>query len=365
MQIRSKLTLLLLGIGTLTGVAIGVVSYWQFRQNTIRRVEAQLTGVRRSKAFQVEAYFRTIHQHVMTLSQEVTFVEGAKQLQLEYSKLNRARVNEQEYRNALRHYYVTEYMPALGKLVDLRPNVDDYLPGHPAGLYLQNWYILQNPYRYAERSKLQAADDGSAYSSAHARFHDSYRRIGEAFGYTDLMLIDHRSLAVSYTVQKRSDFGTNLIEGPYRHTALAQVAKQCRDTPDNQAVFFTDFKPYEPSRGAPAAFVCSPIVDRFGARWGILVIQLGITEIDRAVSGDRGWERDGLGQTGDSGIVGDDYLLRSTTRGFLQNPETYIESRAICVSMRPGFIAFTRMPCLMYSRAAVRVRPTTPCLDAM
>src|SRR5437868_5366809 len=32
-------------------------------------------------------------------------------------------------------------------------------------------------------------------------------------------------------------------------------------------------------------------------------------------------------------------------------------SRAICVSIRPGLIAFTRMPCLMYSRAAVRIRP--------
>src|SRR5947209_8330068 len=40
-------------------------------------------------------------------------------------------------------------------------------------------------------------------------------------------------------------------------------------------------------------------------------------------------------------------------------------SRPTCVSIRPGLIAFTRMPCFTYSSAAVRVRPTTPCLDAM
>src|SRR3954449_9298780 len=37
-------------------------------------------------------------------------------------------------------------------------------------------------------------------------------------------------------------------------------------------------------------------------------------------------------------------------------------SRATCVSMSPGFTAFTRMPCFTYSSAAVRVRPTTPVL---
>src|SRR6266699_3180651 len=40
-------------------------------------------------------------------------------------------------------------------------------------------------------------------------------------------------------------------------------------------------------------------------------------------------------------------------------------SRAICVSIRPGFTALTRIPRLTYSSAAVRVRPTTPCLEAM
>src|SRR3954451_23157216 len=40
-------------------------------------------------------------------------------------------------------------------------------------------------------------------------------------------------------------------------------------------------------------------------------------------------------------------------------------SRATGVSIRPGLTAFTRMPCFIYSRAAVRVRPITPCFEAM
>ena len=41
-------------------------------------------------------------------------------------------------------------------------------------------------------------------------------------------------------------------------------------------------------------------------------------------SGNRGWVHDGLGQSGDSGIVGADYLLRSNARGFLEHPDRHL-----------------------------------------
>ena len=51
---------------------------------------------------------------------------------------------------------------------------------------------------------------------------------------------------------------------------------------------------------------------------GVFAVQVPNDEIDKVISGDRGWERDGLGRSGDSGIVGSDFLLRSNARGFLQ-----------------------------------------------
>ena len=59
--------------------------------------------------------------------------------------------------------------------------------------------------------------------------------------------------------------------------------------------------------------------------WECLRSNFPNREIDKVVSGDRGWERDGLGNSGDSGIVGPDYLLRSNARGFLQRREEAIE----------------------------------------
>jgi hypothetical protein len=44
---------------------------------------------------------------------------------------------------------------------------------------------------------------------------------------------------------------------------------------------------------------------------------------------------------------------------------TRVNRVTISVSMTPGPTAFTLMPLSAYSRAAVRVRRTTPCLDAV
>lgn len=71
-------------------------------------------------------------------------------------------------------------------------------------------------------------------------------------------------------------------------------AQRCSETNNPDDVFFSDFESYEPSLGAPAIFVCSPIFDD-PKRVGLLVMQLSNTEFDRVVSGNRGWERDGPG----------------------------------------------------------------------
>ena len=76
--------------------------------------------------------------------------------------------------------------------------------------------------------------------------------------------------------------------------------------------------------GAPAAFAAALIRDK-GEVAGVLAIQLSNQEIDKVVSGNRGWEQEGLGKSGDSGIVGPDYLLRSNARGFLQRREEALD----------------------------------------
>src|SRR5437763_419306 len=79
-----------------------------------------------------------------------------------------------------------------------------------------------------------------------------------------------------------------------------------------------------PLKGAPAAFLARPIVEGH-SRVGAFVLQISSLEIDRVVSGNRSWEADGLGRTGDVEIVGPDRLMRSTSRRFIEHPGEFLQ----------------------------------------
>ena len=165
--------------------------------------------------------------------------------------------------------------------------------------------------------------DVPGYSRVHSRLSPLVPE--DRRGVRILRLVSGRHKAtgrIVYTVEKEVDFATSLYAGPYKDTGLAKAVKagaRCAGHECTSAL--SDFEMYEPSYGAPAAFAASAIHDNDGDVVGVLAIQLPNDEIDKVVSGDRGWERDGLGRSGDSGIVGSDYLLRSNARGFLQRRE--------------------------------------------
>jgi class 3 adenylate cyclase len=124
-------------------------------------------------------------------------------------------------------------------------------------------------------------------------------------------------------VNKDRDFGTDLLNGPYKNSNLAKVLKRSLATNNPNAVFFSDFEPYEASKGEPTQFVSSPIYDG-QERIGVFALQLSTEAIGNVMSGKRGWERYGLGQTGDSAIVGPDRLVRTNDRRYLEDPDDFI-----------------------------------------
>lgn len=258
----------------------------------------------------------------MTLSEALMFVEGSQALRNGYVELDRVRVTAAE-RDGIRQFCQAQTFPEVSKLMDLRSSVDDYMPVAAARYHLQTGYLVRYPHPYGKRALPDSLNNGKAYDLAHNRFHPSQRRIVDVFGYQDLMIVDYATLRVVYTIAKNVDLGTSLLEGPYRKTRLAEIVTRGRDDSRNDSVYLIDFQSYEPARGAPSAFICSPISDRAGQRTGILVIQLKLDEIDRVVSGGHGWTRDGVGRSGNSGIVGDDYLMRTTSRRFVEDREGY------------------------------------------
>ncbi len=122
-------------------------------------------------------------------------------------------------------------------------------------------------------------------------------------GVYDVFMICAAHGHVMYTCAKESDLGTNLAHGPYKGCHLAKLCEKVIKA-DGRAI--VDFEAYAPSNGDPAAFLGTPIHDEEGKIEGIMVVQLPLDQINTIMQA-----RDGLGETGETYLVGPDQLMRS------------------------------------------------------
>ncbi len=150
------------------------------------------------------------------------------------------------------------------------------------------------------------------WKTAHERFGPFFEHYVQAYGYYDLFLIDPEGNIV-YTAAAESDLGTVITRPPCAGSSLeaAYRGAQAGDAT------LSDFAPYEPSGGAPAAFVAAPVRSG-GADIGVLAFQLSVEQINAIML-----ETAGMGESGETYLVGADYLMRSDSR-FVESGATSI-----------------------------------------
>ena len=169
----------------------------------------------------------------------------------------------------------------------------------------QHLYIDTNPNPVGKKEYYDFALDGSEYSRAHSTNHPWLRKFLKTNGLYDIFFIDLRGNII-YTVFKERDFATNVLQGQWKDTGIAKVFNSAAKGAAGE-ISYEPFNHYEPSYGAAAAFVATPIFD--GAnRIGVLAFQMPIDRINNVLSGDGGF-----GKTGDTLLVGPDGLLRNDT----------------------------------------------------
>jgi len=319
--LAAKLFATLLLLGAVAVLVTGVLGYMRARDALQESIYNQLTATRKSKARQVETYFRTIRNELSQLAVSKMAIDAVRGVNAGFDELDRSDVPF-DIRRKVGDWYEVQFVPDLRRVLGKEPNVNDYLPVGPAAYYLQYHYIVANPYPAEQRKLLDDAGDGSAYSAQHALYHPLLRAAATSFGFFDFMLADPKSGRIVYGVDKEVDLGASLRTDSYRQSNLAAVVARCGATPDRSAVCLEDFAPYAPSGGAPIAFMSAPVIDQ-GAVIGVLIAQLSIDEIDNVVTGDRHWQQDGFGTTGEAYLVGPDNYVRSGLRAFYENPERY------------------------------------------
>ncbi len=123
------------------------------------------------------------------------------------------------------------------------------------------------------------------------------------YGYYDIFVICAKHGHVMYTAAKESDLGANLSHGSLRESGLGKLWARVVST---RKPAIQDFRPYAPSNNDPAAFIGYPVFDQDGSLESIVALQLSMEAINEIMQ-----QRDGMGKTGETYLVGQDKLMRS------------------------------------------------------
>lgn len=167
---------------------------------------------------------------------------------------------------------------------------------------LSHWdYIeLDKDHHWALISEINVDE---ALNPTTSRGKDYYENYIEHYGYYDLFLIQPDG-HIFYSVKKDDAYQTNIFNGPFANTNLAQAI---RETAKTGHYAFVDFAAYIPS-DTPAAFIAQPIKDSKGATMLYIALEMPTEGITNIMD-----NRKGMGETGESILVGEDFKMRSNS----------------------------------------------------
>ena len=288
----------------------------------------QLVSVRETKKEQVEEYFSNIEKQITTYSKDHMIINAMEELKSSVKMFRQENeIDDAQlkgYRSALKTYYTRDYTKEYERLNNgIDPDVDKYFDQlSNDAVLLQTFYIRSNDYVLGEKDKMDFASDRSTYSNHHGYYHNRIREYQQQFGYYDIFLVDPDSGQIVYSVFKEIDYGTSLIDGPCADTNLGKVFREANKSTSPDFVKLVDFASYSPSYDSAASFIASPIFDD-QRKVGILIFQMPIDRINMVMTNNHKWKVCGLGESGETYIVGSDYKMRSQSRFLIEDKEGY------------------------------------------
>ncbi len=266
LRIAVKLPAIIVGMSVLAALIIGVIAYQKSAYELKQGAQNMLSALNDARRNELTAYLESIRQDISLLASNKEIQEA----ELEFEK---------------------EFATFGGGVTDI----------------LKKAYIKDNKHPAGEKHKLDDAKDGSGWSKVHADHHPWLRRLVEERGYYDVFLVS-KSGDIVYSVFKEEDFATNLLNGPWKDTNIAELFRSIVAKPQ-AGVQYTDFKPYAPSANVPAAFIGAPLMGMDGVFKGALLFQMPIERINKVMQ-----TAAGMGKSGETYIVGTDFLMRSDSR---------------------------------------------------
>jgi class 3 adenylate cyclase len=318
--LRRQLALTLVGVAALSILLVGALNFVAANDLLVDGTADSLVRVGEARAQSIELGAGVILEEVAVAGADPALAQAFEDLSAAFDRTDDPLAADAAAE--LEDWYRAVVVEPLAE-VGLPPvPLDDVVPQNDTARYLQYHYTVSDD-RDGRRT-VDDADDGSPYSAAHATHHPDLRSLADTFGFTDLLLIDAATDRVIYSTEKRIDFGTDLRTGPHRATLLADTVLERVPRVRVGDAVLADFAIYIPGGGRSVLFAAVAV--RSGKEViGTLVVQVPVDALNGLTTAGGRWEAVGLG-AGESYVVGADRVLRSERRGWIEDPEGYLDA---------------------------------------
>ena len=312
MKLQAKIVCAVLGVSLPPFLAMIWVLLAKASSGLEAEAFSKLEATRDNKQAAVERYFTDIQHQILSFSEDRMIVDAMKELPELFRSFRKENGITDEQLNgmteALKTYYENDFAQQYARKNEGAPSplnsVVENLP--PDSKALQYHFIKDNPHPLGSKENLDRHPrDVSGYGKWHERVHPVIRNYLRLFGYYDIFLADIQSGTILYTVFKELDFTTSLTTGPYADTNFGEDFRTAAAFSRGDQFALVDYRQYAPSYEDPASFIASPIFDG-DRKIGVAMFQMPIARLNEIMG-----ERAGLGKSGESYIVGPDFLMRS------------------------------------------------------
>lgn len=316
MKLKRKMMLAMTFAGLLPLLIAGIINTISTTNALHTSAKNQLHSLKSAKKSQIESYFSQIRNQVTTLSDSEMTISAMHEFTNNIYDLSvQLPQTKSEKLSALNDYYTNHYLEEFKKhkTTTTLPNINALIPTQEPALSAQFSYIANNSYPLGSKDQLMQGNSQSTYHKSHAKYHPKFRNYLTKFGYYDIFLVEPNSGQIVYSVFKEIDYGTSLITGPHKNSNLALAYSQALNLTTTNQAKLVDFSIYTPSYGEPASFISSPIFDN-EQLIGVLIFQMPVGVINNIMQ-----TGEGLGETGETYLVGNDKFMRSQSRFSEQN----------------------------------------------
>jgi methyl-accepting chemotaxis protein len=151
------------------------------------------------------------------------------------------------------------------------------------------------------------ASDGlnsESWRQAETKYTARFKEINEVNAWYDLFFINLQGDIV-YSAAKESDLGVNIPQSPLNQTSMGDAFQKAQQN-SFPKISVSDFKPYPPSNNQPAAFMMTTLVNSNDIKIGYIALQFPLNKVNEIMQ-----QRDGMGETGETYLVGEDKRMRS------------------------------------------------------